>query len=75
MLAALHGGCLAPVAAWGRVENNRLMLTGRVLSADGRRKIEVSEDSDLPDAIDLGRRVAEKLLQQGAAELIGLARG
>lgn len=74
MLAALHGGCLAPIAAWGRMETGRLTLTGRVLSPDGRRKIEVVDDADSQDAIDLGRRAAEKLLQQGAAELIDLAR-
>jgi hydroxymethylbilane synthase len=75
MLSALHGGCLAPVAAWCRMETGRLMLTGRVLSSDGRRKIEANEDADFQDFIDLGLRVAEKLLQQGAAELINLARG
>ncbi|MGD0382842.1 MAG: hydroxymethylbilane synthase, partial [Thermoguttaceae bacterium] len=74
MLAALHGGCLAPVAAWGRMETGRLTLTGRVLSPDGRQKIEDTETADFQDYIDLGRRVAEKLLHQGAAELIKLAR-
>jgi hydroxymethylbilane synthase len=75
MLAALHGGCLAPIAAWGRVENGRLALTGRVLSPDGGRKIEAVGNADLQDSVDLGRSVAEKLLQQGAAELVDLARG
>ena len=74
MLAVLHGGCLAPIAAWGRVENGRLAFTGRVLSPDGRRKIEAVGNADLRASIELGRRVAEKLLQQGAAELINLAR-
>ena len=35
MLAALRGGCLAPIAAWARLENGRLTLVGRVLSPDG----------------------------------------
>jgi hydroxymethylbilane synthase len=74
MLAGLRGGCLAPIAAWGRVENGRLALTGRVLSPDGRRKIEAVGNADLQDSIELGRRVAEELLRQGAAELINLAR-
>jgi hydroxymethylbilane synthase len=74
MLAVLHGGCLAPIAAWGRVESGRLALTGRVLSPDGRSKIEAVGEADLSDCVELGRRVAEKLLQQGAAELIELAR-
>ena len=74
MLSALHGGCLAPIAAWGRLENGRLTLTGRALSPDGRRKIEVTEDADSQDSVDLGRRVAEQLLERGAGELISLAR-
>jgi hydroxymethylbilane synthase len=74
MLATLHGGCLAPIAAWGRMESGRLTLTGRVLSPDGQRKLEAADDADLHDAVNLGNRVADKLLQQGAAELINLAR-
>lgn len=74
MLAALQGGCLAPIAAWARWELNRLTLTGRVLSPDGRQKLEATADSTSHEAIDLGRRVAEELLRQGAAELIHLAR-
>jgi hydroxymethylbilane synthase len=74
MLAALHGGCLAPIAAWGRVEDGRLALTGRVLSPDGRSKIEAVGEANLSDSVVLGRRVAEKLLLQGATELINLAR-
>ena len=35
LLAALEGGCLAPVAALGRVEGERLTLTGRVIGHDG----------------------------------------
>ena len=40
MLAALRGGCLAPIAAWARLENGRLTLVGRVLSPDGARKLQ-----------------------------------
>ena len=74
MLAELRGGCLAPVAAWGRREGPLLALTGRVLSPDGRRKLEASSSGDPAQAADLGRRVAGELLAQGAAALIGLAR-
>jgi hydroxymethylbilane synthase len=74
MLAELRGGCLAPVAAWGRREGPALVLTGRVLSLDGCRKLEASLPGDPAQAADLGRRVAAELLAQGAAELIRLAR-
>jgi len=74
MLAALKGGCLAPIAAWGRVEGTKLRLTARVIAGDGTRKLEV-EQTATPDAAEqLGRAVAEELLAAGAAELIAAAR-
>ena len=75
LLAALQGGCLAPVAALARVENTRLTLAGRVLDRDGSRLIEASDAAAPADAAQLGRRVADKLLAQGADELIHEARG
>ena len=77
MLAALHGGCLAPVAAWGRFDQDRpdlLTLTGRVLSPDGVQKIEATRSAPLAEAEQLGLRVADDLLAQGAAALIESAR-
>ena len=74
MLAALEGGCLAPIAAWGRVEDESLILSGRVLSSDGRQRIE-STLTGHPHVTDqLGRRVAEALIAQGATQLIQAAR-
>ncbi|MBN2580935.1 MAG: hydroxymethylbilane synthase [Pirellulales bacterium] len=70
MLATLHGGCLAPVAAWGRIEADQLRLTARVLSPDGRQKIEADHSAPPSDPVALGRRIAEDLLRQGAAEII-----
>jgi hydroxymethylbilane synthase len=75
MLAALEGGCLAPIAGWARPEPLALVLTGRVLSADGTRKIEATLAAAAAEAAALGRRVADALLAQGAAELIEAARG
>lgn len=70
MLAALEGGCLAPIASWGRLEGGTLKLSGRVLSADGVTRLEAADSADPADPEPLGRRVAEDLLTQGAAELI-----
>jgi hydroxymethylbilane synthase len=74
MLAALRGGCLAPVAALARRTNLELTLVGRVLSPDGSRKLEATASAAPQEAEALGRRVAEALLAQGAAELIDAAR-
>ena len=75
MLAALHGGCMAPIAAWGRIEGERLVLTGRVLDPEGKQKLEAVEGGLPGEALALGRSVAGLLLQQGAAELIAECRG
>lgn len=74
MLAALEGGCLAPVATLGRVEGDRLTLVGRVLSLDGVEMLEARRSASSSDAIALGREVAEALLAQGAGRLIHAAR-
>jgi len=74
MLATLFGGCLAPIAAWGRIENDRLVLTGRVLPPDGSQKVEATLDADPAEAVELGNQVAQLLLLQGAAKFIAAAR-
>ncbi|MBN1394194.1 MAG: hydroxymethylbilane synthase [Pirellulales bacterium] len=74
LLLELKGGCLAPVAALGRVEEERLTLVGRVLDLRGERMIEAAGQSS-PDAAEaLGARVAAELLRSGAGELIRSAR-
>lgn len=74
MLATLLGGCLAPVGGWARIEANALVLNGVVLSTDGRQRVAV-QVSDAPNsAARIGQHAAEKLLAQGAAELIAAAR-
>jgi hydroxymethylbilane synthase len=75
LLATLHGGCLAPVGAWGRLEHDgKLRLTAAVLSRDGRQRLIVESTEQPVMAADLGRRMAEELLAQGAASLIALSR-
>lgn len=74
MLAALEGGCLAPIGAWGRLEDGVLMLTGRVLHPDGSKSVEATLEGDSAQAVQLGCRVADALIAQGANELIRAAR-
>ena len=75
MLYALRAGCLAPVGAWGRIEDGQLQLDGVVLSPDGARRLAVSVSGSMADAVDLGAEAARRLLADGAAELISASRG
>jgi hydroxymethylbilane synthase len=75
MLRALSGGCLAPVAAWGRVEpDGQLKLTAAVLSTDGQKRLHAERVSALDAAEELGQQVATDLAGQGAGDLIRAAR-
>jgi hydroxymethylbilane synthase len=74
MLAALRGGCLAPVAAWGRVAGGELMLDAVVLDVSGTRALTAARRGAPVQAEAIGRAVAEELLAAGAAELIAAAR-
>ena len=75
MLRALSGGCLAPVAAWGRIApDGQLQLAAAVLSADGQQRLAAEGVSAVDAAEELGRQVAAELAAQGAGELIAAAR-
>lgn len=74
LLAALRGGCLAPVGAWGRFEGAQLHLDAVVLSTDGTTRLSASVAGDTSAAVTLGEEAARQLIEQGATELIAGAR-
>jgi len=79
LLAALHGGCLAPIAALGEVNGQTLSLKATVLSGDGKQRldhagsIQLGEDY-LAAAAELAGEVAAALEADGARELINASR-
>lgn len=67
-LASLGGGCSLPVAAYAEKNNGTIILTGAVIAIDGKQTIRLSAvDSD---PYKLGTRLAELVLERGAAELL-----
>jgi hydroxymethylbilane synthase len=75
LLAALAGGCLAPIGAWAcPLAAGPLRLDAVVLSPDGQRRIAACATGDAEHAGELGARVANDLLAAGAAELVELSR-
>lgn len=74
MLALLHAGCSAPVGAWGRIEDDQLVLDGLVASLDGKQILSAVGAAGVSQAEMLGQTVAEQLLDQGAAEIIAAAK-
>jgi hydroxymethylbilane synthase len=68
MNRALHGSCQVPVAAFAHATADGLHLAGLVGSVADGRAVRAEATGDDPDA--LGRRVAQDLLDRGAAEFI-----
>lgn len=66
----LGGGCKVPVAAFAHVHHDVLILQGLVASLDGIRILRARREGKLEHAEELGIRVAEELLSQGAEKIL-----
>jgi hydroxymethylbilane synthase len=73
MNLALHGSCHVPVAAFARLEGDRLVLEGAVGSADHGTVVRARGEGTRGGAAALGHEVAQALLAQGARALIDAA--
>jgi hydroxymethylbilane synthase len=73
LLATLEAGCSAPVGALAEVvdggDGDELWLRAVVLDLEGRSPMRASSVGAPDDAVGIGRRLAEQLLTDGAADL------
>lgn len=69
----LHGSCQVPVAAYAEIREDGLHLAGWVGNAERAESILAQAVGMVHDPQALGVRVAERLLAQGAAELLNIA--
>jgi len=70
MLRYLEGGCQVPIGSHGRIDRGKLILYGAVASIDGNVLIKECLESGLGAPEALGEKLAEKLLQQGAGDIL-----
>ena len=70
LLERLGGDCRVPIGARGRLSGSEIKLIGVVVSPDGRRLCRSEASGHFDAAAEVGRRVAEELLRQGAAALL-----
>lgn len=74
LLAALEGGCQIPIGALALVDEDGLTLYGLVADVDGERVLRDSENGSLDDAVEVGRRLAARLVEMGAGEILARIR-
>jgi hydroxymethylbilane synthase len=67
-LRRLGGGCQVPIAAYGEMEGERLLLQGMIARLDGSHLVRAEAEGYDPEAV--GVKLAEDLLAQGAEEVL-----
>ncbi len=69
-IGVLGGGCHAPIGALGTANDNTLKLFGMVADAGDKKALHASEEGDIKDPERIGTRLAQKMLEMGAARII-----
>jgi hydroxymethylbilane synthase len=69
-LGRLEGGCQIPIGALAEADGQRLVLRGLVASLDGSTLIRGTMDGSAASPADLGRALADRLLQDGAGVVL-----
>ncbi len=70
-LRRLQGGCSVPVFAYATlVAGNQVHLTGGVVSLDGQRIIRKEMQESVQEAIQLGYRLADAVVEAGGYEIL-----
>jgi hydroxymethylbilane synthase len=69
-LSELQGGCQVPLGCFSEIDNEKLTLHGFVASIDGKQYIRESVTGELKDGASLGMRLAEKMQEKGATEIL-----
>ena len=69
-LKTLEGGCQVPLGAYTEIKNSKLHITGFVSDLEAKKFFRESLEGDLEKTEDLGKTLAEKLLNQGTKEVL-----
>ncbi|WP_436899405.1 hydroxymethylbilane synthase [Acinetobacter gyllenbergii] len=68
--AYLEGGCQVPIAGYATLKDGQVQIEGRVGSVDGKTLLQEQLVGATVDAEQLGEQLAQRLLAQGAGELL-----
>jgi hydroxymethylbilane synthase len=69
-LKKLEGGCQVPIAAYAQLIDGKVAMSGLVGSVDGKTLIKDTLEGTPDEPETLGTALAEKLLAQGAKEIL-----
>ncbi|MGM0620033.1 MAG: hydroxymethylbilane synthase [Bacteroidota bacterium] len=69
-LHAIEGGCQVPVGCFTHFEDEKFTITGFVASVDGTQFLIEEETGTVENAHETGKKLAQKLREKGAAEIL-----
>lgn len=73
-LRTLEGGCQVPIGANAVIKNDKIELEGFVGSLDGKQNLREKIVGEKADAEDLGKNLAELLIENGANRILETTR-
>jgi hydroxymethylbilane synthase len=68
-LRELLGGCFTPISALTQIKNSEIHFQGNIFSLDGKQKVQVEKTISISAIENLGKNMAQELLQNGGAEI------
>ena len=69
-LKEIEGSCHIPVACFGKIQDNRVMLTAVVAAEDGGSLIKETVESSPEQVIEKGRELAKLVLDKGGKRIL-----
>jgi hydroxymethylbilane synthase len=70
VVEALEGGCQLPLGALAQLRGDDLEVSAIVCSTDGARLVRARASGRRNEAADIGRRAADRLIADGAGEIL-----
>jgi hydroxymethylbilane synthase len=74
-LRTLQGGCSVPVFGLAQIQANQLIINGGIISLNGKNMLREELIGNLDEAIHLGKKLAEILIEAGADKILQEIKG
>ncbi len=69
-LNTLEGGCTAPIGAFAKILEDKILFKGCLFSLDGKEMLEIEKDIEISEYVGFGKECALSILKNGGKELM-----
>ena len=73
-LRKIEGGCQVPVGCFTKIEGEKITITGFVAAIDGSEYLSDTETGLIENGKSTGEKLAEKLIEKGASQILSKIR-